>query len=195
MKTIRQWLKEKLDDKDFKLAMMYTPKENLDIYKDSFGDSLISAFMWKHTFEGIKYWEDIYNNSGSLKPSKAFIPQSMKLDTVKMAEFPKPEGYVKEETTSDKIVQSVINDLNERSKVGIKKYGTTLDREDLNESEWIQHLYEELLDAALYSKRIITDRKKELIDFLIYLNEKGLINNYDFVYEEEARKYLKSNKK
>ena len=157
MKTIRQWLKEKLDEKDFDSAMMYTPKANLEIQKESFGDALISAFMWKHTFEGIKYWEDIYNNSGSLKPSKAFIPQSMKLETLKMAEFPKPEGYIKEDTTSDKIVQSVMNDLNERSKIGIKKYGTTLDRDDLSKADWAQHLYEELLDAALYTKKLINE--------------------------------------
>lgn len=33
-----------------------------------------------------------------------------------------------------------------------------------------------------------------LIDFLIYLNEKGLINNYDFDYEKEAKKYIKNTK-
>jgi hypothetical protein len=30
-----------------------------------------------------------------------------------------------------------------------------------------------------------------LIDFLIYLNEKKLINNFDFDYEKEAKLYLK----
>lgn len=33
--------------------------------------------------------------------------------------------------------------------------------------------------------------KDFLINFLIKLNEKGLINNYDFSYEEEAEKFLK----
>lgn len=32
---------------------------------------------------------------------------------------------------------------------------------------------------------------EQLINFLIYLNDKKLINNYDFDYEKEAKKYLK----
>ena len=34
----------------------------------------------------------------------------------------------------------------------------------------------------------------ELIDFLLYLNDKKLINNYDFDYEKEAKKYFKKKK-
>lgn len=45
--------------------------------------------------------------------------------------------------TTDNIVIEVMNDLNERSKVGINKYGTTLDRDDLSASDWVQHAYEE----------------------------------------------------
>ena len=33
--------------------------------------------------------------------------------------------------------------------------------------------------------------KDFLINFLIKLNEKGLINDYDFSYEEEAERFLK----
>lgn len=33
--------------------------------------------------------------------------------------------------------------------------------------------------------------KGELINFLLYLNEKALLNNHDFDYEKEAKKYLK----
>ena len=36
--------------------------------------------------------------------------------------------------------------------------------------------------------------KKELMDFLFYLNDKGLINNYDFDYEKEIDKYLNKDK-
>lgn len=38
-------------------------------------------------------------------------------------------------------------------------------------------------------------RRSLLIDFLFHLNSKGLINNHDFEYEKEAKKYLKSIKK
>lgn len=64
-------------------------------------------------------------------------------------------------TTTDKIVLSVMSDLNERSKVGIKKYGTDLERKDLTLLQWHQHHYEELLDAALYTKRIINELKND----------------------------------
>ena len=55
----------------------------------------------------------------------------------------------------DTIVESVRVDLLNRSKVGIKKYGVTLDRKDLKLKDWLQHAYEECLDQALYLKRSI----------------------------------------
>jgi hypothetical protein len=54
----------------------------------------------------------------------------------------------------DSIVESLIDDFRERSRVGIEKYNTTLDRDDLSDSDWKQHLLEELMDACLYLKRI-----------------------------------------
>lgn len=55
----------------------------------------------------------------------------------------------------DKTVGEVRSDLLERSKRGIDKYGVTLDREDLDLKDWLQHAYEETLDKALYLKRAI----------------------------------------
>ena len=54
----------------------------------------------------------------------------------------------------DSIVQAVIRKFQERSAVGIKKYGTTLDRTDLKLGDWIQHTQEELMDAILYLERL-----------------------------------------
>jgi DNA repair exonuclease SbcCD ATPase subunit len=54
----------------------------------------------------------------------------------------------------DSIVESVRQDLLDRSELGIKKYNTTLDREDLSAGEWLIHAYEEMLDGALYLKRL-----------------------------------------
>ncbi len=42
----------------------------------------------------------------------------------------------------------------QRSAVGIKKYNTTLDRTDLSEDQWKDHLLEELMDAILYLTKI-----------------------------------------
>lgn len=54
----------------------------------------------------------------------------------------------------DSIVESVVNKFQSRSEVGIKKYGVTLDREDLSTIEWIDHLQCELMDAILYAEKI-----------------------------------------
>jgi len=59
----------------------------------------------------------------------------------------------------DSIVQEVRKDLKDRSNVGIKKYGVTLDRKDLDLLDWLQHAYEECLDQALYLKRAIKELK------------------------------------
>jgi len=60
----------------------------------------------------------------------------------------------------DTIVESVIEQFKQRSNTGINKYGVTLDREDLNALEWLQHLQEELMDGLLYLERVIQDTKK-----------------------------------
>lgn len=52
------------------------------------------------------------------------------------------------------ILAQVIEDLKSREAKGLKTYGTTLDNAGLSQEELMQHLYEELLDAALYIKAI-----------------------------------------
>lgn len=63
--------------------------------------------------------------------------------------------------TKDKIVLQVMNDLNDRSRVGVEKYGVTLEREDLSLKDWLQHAYEECLDQANYLKRAILEIEKK----------------------------------
>lgn len=55
----------------------------------------------------------------------------------------------------------VIQDLQKREKRGLSKYGTTMDRTDLNHTEWLQHAYEEALDMALYLKKAINNNQKQ----------------------------------
>ena len=54
----------------------------------------------------------------------------------------------------DKILESVIKQFRERSEVGIKKYNTTLDREDLNCLDWINHAQQEAMDFILYLEKL-----------------------------------------
>lgn len=48
------------------------------------------------------------------------------------------------------VTQHLVAELVARDGHGRRKYGTTLDRTDLSPDEWLQHLKEELLDAAGY---------------------------------------------
>ena len=49
-------------------------------------------------------------------------------------------------SSGDTIVDAVIKKFLERSAVGQKKYGVTLDRTDLKVLDWITHAQEELMD-------------------------------------------------
>lgn len=60
----------------------------------------------------------------------------------------------------DTVVAAVRADLLRRSELGIAKYGVTLDRTDLNLRDWLQHAYEERLDAANYLKRAIMELER-----------------------------------
>lgn len=52
----------------------------------------------------------------------------------------------------DEVVESVRKQFLDRSEVGIKKYGTTL--EENNNDDFLQHLKEELMDAVLYIEKL-----------------------------------------
>ena len=54
----------------------------------------------------------------------------------------------------DSIVTSVIKQFETRSKMGEQKYGVNMDREDLQFSEWITQMKEELMDAILYLEKL-----------------------------------------
>lgn len=54
----------------------------------------------------------------------------------------------------DPIVEEVRAMLLERQQVGFRKYGKNMDRADIDLLGGLQHLQEELLDAALYVQRL-----------------------------------------
>jgi len=59
----------------------------------------------------------------------------------------------------DTIVKSVIDQFKQRSEVGIKKYGVTLDRDDLSALEWINHAQQEAMDFCLYLEKLKSELK------------------------------------
>ena len=61
----------------------------------------------------------------------------------------------------DKIVKSVVDKFEQRSDVGQRKYGVTLERDDLTFVEWLSHLQEELMDATLYIEKLKSELKNK----------------------------------
>lgn len=59
-----------------------------------------------------------------------------------------------------KYEEQVIKKIRERAEVGKNKYGVTMERTDLNTLEWLVHLQEELMDAAVYVERLLDEFKK-----------------------------------
>jgi hypothetical protein len=60
----------------------------------------------------------------------------------------------------DTIVFKIAQLLRSRSETGIRKYGTTLDRTDLEVKQWIDHAIEESLDYALYLMKLKDELNK-----------------------------------
>lgn len=57
----------------------------------------------------------------------------------------------------DKIVKSVIEQIEDRSIKGFNKYGKTLERDDYTHLDWIVEAQQEAMDLALYLERIKQD--------------------------------------
>jgi hypothetical protein len=54
----------------------------------------------------------------------------------------------------DSCVKSIIGKFIDRAEIGKKKYGTDLDRTDLQVKDWITHAQEELMDGILYLEKL-----------------------------------------
>lgn len=84
----------------------------------------------------------------------------------------------------DSIVESVINKYKQRSSVGIKKYGVTMDRDDLTDVEWLTHAQEEALDLSLYLEKMIV-RNKMYADAFDWLEQQLFNSNWDELTHNE----------
>jgi|TARA_R110000868_G_scaffold411270_2_gene702614 hypothetical protein len=59
----------------------------------------------------------------------------------------------KEITFRDPVVERVVDKFINRSDVGFKKYGVTMQEDNSKLIEWLNHLQEELMDAILYIQK------------------------------------------
>jgi hypothetical protein len=61
---------------------------------------------------------------------------------------------------SDSILQATIYGYIQRADKGKIKYGTTLDRTDLIDTDYLQHMKEEMMDCILYINKFISIQQK-----------------------------------
>ena len=96
-----------------------------------------------------KYEDDLYWKSDSTNGSK-------------FRRYPGDIEVTMDNPKKDSYVQIVKAKFEARSQRGIKKYNTTLEREDLDLQDWLNHLQEELMDATLYIERLKAELKDRL---------------------------------
>ena len=60
-----------------------------------------------------------------------------------------------------KIEDAVCKKIQDRAKVGKKKYGVTMERDDLSFVQWMTHLQEELMDAIVYIEKTLEESGKK----------------------------------
>ena len=88
---------------------------------------------------------------------------------------------------TDSVVFSIIEQFKQRSDFGLEKYGTNLDRKDLNPIDWVQHAQEEHMDAILYLeklKQVLSDMefKTKYLENRIQVNEETKIFFIFFIF-------------
>lgn len=59
------------------------------------------------------------------------------------------------------IEEQVCFKILKRSEVGEKKYGTTMEREDLSKLDWLKHAQEEAMDLCVYLQKLIDLEESE----------------------------------
>jgi hypothetical protein len=72
----------------------------------------------------------------------------------------------------DKIVENVVNKFKQRSALGIKKYNTTLEKNNLTRLEWLTHAQEEAMDMVLYLEKLksLEPNQENILDQIEELN-------------------------
>ena len=101
----------------------------------------------------------------------------------------------------DSVVRSVVKAFTQRAEIGQNKYGTNLDRSDLNLLDWIQHAQEEHMDGILYLEKIKkyintvaqSNRSEEQIISDILSNKMNRNNDIEYAEDENICLHLYSN--
>ena len=77
---------------------------------------------------------------------------------------------------TDSVVFSIIEKIKSRADVGMEKYKTNLDRQDLSTVDWIIHAQEELMDAILYLEKLKQIESKKDVLLFELSNTAGIVD-------------------
>ena len=79
-----------------------------------------------------------------------------------------------------KTLRYLTEKMETREDVGLKKYGTTVDRTDLNHANWSVHLEEELMDALMYNRRMRVEQVALMRAYGIFMRDLKMALNSEF---------------
>lgn len=128
---------------------LFTTKQHWIYQNDILWKTLMPSSKWYMFNHYLGYQQEGYSDL-SQDQKIAIIPQIVSSADKEISST---------KYTSDSVVNTVIDSFIQRSNLGLQKYGTTLDREDLKVLDWIQHAQEEHMDAILYLEKL----KREVI--------------------------------
>jgi hypothetical protein len=112
----------------------------------------------KYTFGKYRIGKMYYADEPKEEPKQETLEEASKKYSIGKSSSSVFQEAPKKEL-KDTIVESVINQFKQRSKVGIEKYGVTMDRTDLTRLEWLQHAQEEAMDLILYLEKLKNEIK------------------------------------
>jgi hypothetical protein len=107
------------------------------------------------------------------------------------------EGEPRSLSTTDPIVEQVKELFDERSQTGIRKYGTTLQENNID--NFFKHLQEELMDAVLYLQKLkdnrIEEEEEKFVDTLNEMMKRPIVSekentSIDYIIEQYEDKDL-----
>jgi len=157
---------------------LYTTKQHWVYQNDILWKTIMPESKWYMFNHYLGYQKEGYSDL-SQDQKIAIVPQIIESDVnhieMTIEEIPSEHATLAEDTnptedttqteptmfTADTIVNSVIGSFISRSNIGLKKYGKTLDRDDLSVFEWIQHAQEEHMDAILYLEKLKAEIKNK----------------------------------
>lgn len=100
-----------------------------------------------------------FRGGGSGQPSLPWVEKELK--DAYMTGYQKgleAAPLLAESEESSEVEEQVIDMIRQRRDMGRQKYGTTMERTDWQETQWLRAAQEEALDLAIYLQRLIRDK-------------------------------------